>query len=79
MLSVMLSCSAVLAHIVLHEKLHMFGILGCVLCVVGSITIVLHAPQERGIESVTDLWDLATEPGICLEFDILDSIFDFFF
>ena len=79
MLSVMLSCSAVLAHIVLQEKLHMFGILGCVLCVVGSITIVLHAPQERGIESVTDLWDLATEPGICLEFDILDSIFDFFF
>ncbi|KAL6315455.1 hypothetical protein AAG906_000747 [Vitis piasezkii] len=40
-----------------------FGILGCVLCVVGSTTIVLHAPQERGIESVKEVWDLATEPA----------------
>ena len=56
-------CSAVLAHIILREKLHIFGILGCALCVVGSTTIVLHAPQERGIESVREVWDLAMEPG----------------
>lgn len=56
-------CSAVLAHIILQEKLHIFGILGCALCVVGSTTIVLHAPQEREIESVREVWDLATEPG----------------
>ncbi|CAO2835280.1 unnamed protein product [Amaranthus hypochondriacus] len=55
--------SASLAHVILREKLHMFGILGCILCVVGSITIVLHAPQERQIESVAEVWDLATEPG----------------
>ncbi|KNA14694.1 hypothetical protein SOVF_104480 [Spinacia oleracea] len=55
--------SATLAHIILRERLHMFGILGCILCVVGSITIVLHAPQERQIESVAEVWDLATEPG----------------
>ncbi|CAL5387664.1 unnamed protein product [Camellia sinensis] len=55
--------SAALAHIILGERLHIFGILGCVLCVVGSITIVLHAPQEREIESVKEVWDLATEPG----------------
>lgn len=59
----MLYCSAVLAHIILRERLHIFGVLGCALCVVGSITIVLHAPQERAIESVTEVWDLATEPG----------------
>lgn len=29
----------------------------------GSTTIVLHAPPEREIESVTEVWDLATEPG----------------
>ncbi|KAJ9675609.1 hypothetical protein PVL29_024502 [Vitis rotundifolia] len=63
MLIAMLCCSAVLAHIILREKLHIFGILGCVLCVVGSTTIVLHAPQERGIESVKEVWDLATEPA----------------
>lgn len=55
--------SAALAHIILREKLHIFGILGCVLCVVGSITIVLHAPQEREIDSVAQVWDLATEPA----------------
>ncbi|XP_073310384.1 probable magnesium transporter NIPA4 isoform X2 [Primulina huaijiensis] len=55
--------SAVLAHFILREKLHIFGILGCALCVVGSTTIVLHAPQEREIESVKDVWDLATEPA----------------
>uniref|UniRef100_A0A0E0MDI9 Probable magnesium transporter n=1 Tax=Oryza punctata TaxID=4537 RepID=A0A0E0MDI9_ORYPU len=55
--------SAALAHAILQEKLHTFGILGCVLCVVGSITIVLHAPQERNIDSVREVWDLATEPA----------------
>ncbi|KAJ7968013.1 Protein of unknown function (DUF803) [Quillaja saponaria] len=55
--------SAALAHIILRERLHMFGILGCVLCVVGSTTIVLHAPQEREIESVAEVWALAMEPA----------------
>ncbi|KAL5662181.1 hypothetical protein ACJX0J_029306, partial [Zea mays] len=55
--------NAVLAHIMLREKLHIFGILGCILCVVGSTTIVLHAPPERQIESVAEVWDLATEPA----------------
>ncbi|XP_057959866.1 probable magnesium transporter NIPA2 isoform X2 [Malania oleifera] len=55
--------SAVLAHFILEEKLHIFGVLGCVLCVVGSTSIVLHAPQEKNIESVKEVWQLATEPG----------------
>ncbi|XP_051145444.1 probable magnesium transporter NIPA4 [Andrographis paniculata] len=55
--------SAVLAHIILRERLHIFGILGCALCVVGSTTIVLHAPREREIESVLEVWELATEPA----------------
>ncbi|XP_024979240.1 probable magnesium transporter NIPA4 [Cynara cardunculus var. scolymus] len=58
--------SAVLAHIILRERLHIFGVLGCALCVVGSTTIVLHAPQERAIESVAEVWDLATEPAFVL-------------
>lgn len=66
-----LSCSAVLAHIILRERLHIFGILGCVLCVVGSTSIVLHAPQEREIESVTEVWDLAMDPGDCLSTHVL--------
>jgi hypothetical protein len=62
--SILNVCSAALAHSILQEKLHTFGILGCALCVVGSITIALHAPQERDIDSVREVWDLATEPGI---------------
>ncbi|GJN16977.1 hypothetical protein PR202_gb04010 [Eleusine coracana subsp. coracana] len=69
--SLVLTCfshSAALADIMLKEKLHIFGILGCVLCVVGSTTIVLHAPQERDIESVAEVWNLATEPGALLSY-----------
>ncbi|XP_028792333.1 probable magnesium transporter NIPA4 [Neltuma alba] len=58
--------SAALAHIILREKLHVFGILGCVLCVVGSTTIVLHAPQEQQINSVIEVWELAMEPGFLI-------------
>ncbi|KAJ7537814.1 hypothetical protein O6H91_11G022900 [Diphasiastrum complanatum] len=58
--------SATLAHIILKEKLHVLGILGCCLCVVGSIAIVLHAPEERDIVSVIDVWNLATEPAFVL-------------
>ena len=72
------SCSAALAHIILREKLHTFGILGCILCVVGSTTIVLHAPPERQIESVTEVWDLATEPG-CIFLVILFLALNIFF
>nr|XP_033517571.1 probable magnesium transporter NIPA1 isoform X1 [Nicotiana tomentosiformis] len=58
--------SAVLAHFILKERLHIFGIVGCVLCLVGSVSIVLHAPLERKIESVMDVWYLATEPGFII-------------
>jgi hypothetical protein len=71
------SYSAVLARIILREKLHIFGVLGCILCVVGSTTIVLHAPQEREIESVAEVWDLATEPGFILHSIRLHSNVDY--
>lgn len=63
-LTINLSCSSVLAHFILKERLHIFGIFGCILCLVGSVSIVLHAPFERDIESVKQVWQLATEPGI---------------
>ncbi|CAL4887773.1 unnamed protein product [Urochloa decumbens] len=55
--------SAVLAHFILKENLHMFGVVGCILCVVGSVGIVLHAPKERKIDSMKEIWHLATQPG----------------
>ncbi|KAI3515119.1 hypothetical protein L1887_13870 [Cichorium endivia] len=47
--------SAVLAYIILKERLHIFGVVDCALCVVGSTTIVLHAPEECAIESVREV------------------------
>ncbi|KAG6479044.1 hypothetical protein ZIOFF_062499 [Zingiber officinale] len=60
--------SIIIRHDLNHRILHIFGILGCALCVVGSTTIVLHAPQEREIESVAEVWNLATEPALILVF-----------
>lgn len=58
--------TAVLAHLMLHEKLNGFGIIGCVLCVTGSLAIVLHAPEEAPITSVLHVWDLAMQPAFLL-------------
>uniref|UniRef100_A0A0D9V8F4 Probable magnesium transporter n=2 Tax=Leersia perrieri TaxID=77586 RepID=A0A0D9V8F4_9ORYZ len=54
--------SAVLAHFTLNEKLQRVGVLGCVLCIVGSTVIILHAPQERTPSSVDEIWHLAVQP-----------------
>ncbi|KAK9837234.1 hypothetical protein WJX81_000514 [Elliptochloris bilobata] len=58
--------SAVLAHWLLNERLNIFCVLGCVLCIVGSVTIVLHAPEERPITSLLQVWRLAQQPAFLL-------------
>ncbi|KAL6619194.1 hypothetical protein ACP70R_034333 [Stipagrostis hirtigluma subsp. patula] len=55
--------SAVLAHFTLNEKLQRMGVLGCVLCIVGSTVIILHAPEEETPSSVAQIWHLATQPA----------------
>jgi hypothetical protein len=56
----------VLAHVLLNERLNVFGVVGCVLCVTGSLAIVLHAPRERPITSVLQVWELAMAPAFLL-------------
>ncbi|CAM8921630.1 unnamed protein product [Rhodiola kirilowii] len=58
--------SAVLAHFLLKEYLQKLGIVGCVLCVVGSTLIVLYAPSEKTLTSVEEIWELATQPAFLL-------------
>uniref|UniRef100_A0A0R0K3V7 Probable magnesium transporter n=1 Tax=Glycine max TaxID=3847 RepID=A0A0R0K3V7_SOYBN len=55
--------SAVLAHFLLKEKLQKMGMLGCLLCIVGSTVIVLHAPEEKSLSSVQEIWELAIQPA----------------
>eukprot|EP00041_Stephanoeca_diplocostata_P020964 m.479711 g.479711 ORF g.479711 m.479711 type:complete len:406 (-) comp21705_c0_seq1:2525-3742(-) len=47
--------SAVLAAVLLNERLSVTGKLGCGLCVLGSTVIVLNAPVERDIKSVDEI------------------------
>nr|ACJ85440.1 unknown [Medicago truncatula] len=54
--------SSVLAHFLLKERLQKMGVLGCLSCIVGSIVIVIHAPQEHTPNSVQEIWELATQP-----------------
>lgn len=49
----------------LNEKLNMFGMLGCLLCINGAVTIVLHSPPERPLESVLQVWGLMKQPSEC--------------
>ncbi|XP_068661452.1 probable magnesium transporter NIPA6 isoform X3 [Aristolochia californica] len=58
--------SAILAHFILNERLQRMGILGCVLCIIGSTVIVLHAPEENTPSSVEEIWTLATQPAFLL-------------
>ncbi|XP_016171735.1 probable magnesium transporter NIPA6 isoform X2 [Arachis ipaensis] len=58
--------SAVLAHFMLKEKLQRMGMLGCLMCIVGSTVIVLHAPQEKSLTSVQEIWLLAVQPAFLL-------------
>ncbi|KAI4385387.1 hypothetical protein MLD38_003421 [Melastoma candidum] len=58
--------SATLAHFILKEKLPRLGVLGCVMCIAGSVIIVVHAPRERAIDSVQEIWGMATQPAFLL-------------
>lgn len=49
--------SAILASMILNEKLHLLGKVGCGMCLVGSTIIVMNAPAEAEIKSVSDITD----------------------
>lgn len=55
--------SAVLSSHLLGEVLNVVGKLGCFLCVLGSILLVIHAPQEQEVTSLRDMTNKLLEPG----------------
>lgn len=55
--------SAVLSSYVLGEMLNIVGKLGCFLCVLGSVLLVLHAPQEQEVTSLQDMTNKLLKPG----------------
>lgn len=45
--------SAILSSYFLGETLNLLGKLGCIICVAGSTVMVIHAPEEEKVTTVT--------------------------
>jgi len=55
---------AVLGSYFLKEVLGTLGKLGCAICLIGSVMIVLHAPPDRDIQTIDEILHFAIQPGI---------------
>lgn len=58
--------SAILATRFLDETLNLLGKIGCVLCILGSTVIVIHAPAEGEVDNLEDLGRMLTETGFII-------------
>ncbi|KAH9959448.1 magnesium transporter NIPA-domain-containing protein [Russula dissimulans] len=57
---------AILASYLLEEELGHLGRLGCTICLLGSLTIVLHAPADKDIQTVDEVLRYAVQPGFMM-------------
>ncbi|KAG9082324.1 hypothetical protein FS749_006927, partial [Ceratobasidium sp. UAMH 11750] len=57
---------AVLASLLLNEELGHIGRVGCALCFLGSIIIVLHAPEDKEVQTVDEILNYAIQPGFLM-------------
>lgn len=55
---------AVLGSYFLKEELGTLGKLGCAICLIGSIIIILHAPPDKEIEGIEEILHYAIQPGM---------------
>jgi hypothetical protein len=58
-----LAYSAILASYLLDEELGHLGRLGCTICILGSLIIVIHAPADKDIQTVDEILRYAVQPG----------------
>lgn len=57
---------AILASYLLEEELGHLGRLGCTICLLGSLIIVLHAPADKDIQTVDEVLRYAVQPGFLM-------------
>ncbi|KAF7344079.1 hypothetical protein MVEN_01697500 [Mycena venus] len=57
---------AIFASFLLNEQLGHLGRVGCAMCILGSSIIVLHAPGDQDLETVTEFLEYAIEPDFLL-------------
>ncbi|XP_043348634.1 magnesium transporter NIPA2-like isoform X3 [Dermochelys coriacea] len=55
--------SAVLSSYFLNEHLNVHGKIGCILSVLGSTVMVIHAPQEEEVSSLESMAEKLKDPG----------------
>uniref|UniRef100_UPI00398E550A magnesium transporter NIPA2-like n=1 Tax=Pristiophorus japonicus TaxID=55135 RepID=UPI00398E550A len=58
--------SAVLSSYVLNERLNIHGKLGCMLSIVGSTVIVIHAPEEEVVHSLHEMEEKLKDTGFII-------------
>jgi len=65
---------AVLGSYFLKEALGTLGKLGCAICLIGSVIIVLHAPPDKEIKTIDEILHYALQPGFLI-FCIIVAVF----
>uniref|UniRef100_A0A8C8S5A1 NIPA like domain containing 4 n=1 Tax=Pelusios castaneus TaxID=367368 RepID=A0A8C8S5A1_9SAUR len=55
--------SAILSSYLLSERLNLLGKLGCMLSIVGSTVMVIHAPEEEEVTTLAEMSSKLKEPG----------------
>ncbi|KDN46272.1 DUF803-domain-containing protein [Tilletiaria anomala UBC 951] len=54
---------AILASFILNEELGRIGRVGCTLCLVGTLIIILNAPEDKEIKTVDEILNYAIQPA----------------
>ncbi|WPH03320.1 DUF803-domain-containing protein [Acrodontium crateriforme] len=57
---------AILGSYFLDEKLGILGRIGCAICLIGSVGIVLHAPADKELDSIDELLQYVLQPGFLI-------------
>ena len=55
--------AAVLSSIFLKERLSFVGKIGCFMCLVGSVVIVINAPAQTSVNRIEDMQRFVISPG----------------
>lgn len=55
--------SAVLASHFLDEHLNIIGKVGCLLCLIGAVLVIIHSPKDGDLGSLEEIYEDYLHPG----------------
>ena len=55
--------TTILSAVFLKERLSFVGKIGCFMCIIGSVVIVLNAPQQSSVNNIQDMQHFVIAPG----------------